>query len=148
MALLALPGLLPPAVEEIGDVGVLLGLGHVQLPPAALGYHLGQRGLGLQRRKGDRIGPAIPVPGHRRHVERGRAAAIEFLEVQLPQGHRQLAGPVGPEVDEDDRLVGGDAAVVADHGGLDELVGLVPLVGLPTADTSSARGARACTIAS
>ena len=42
------PTRLPPAVEEVGDVRVLLGLGDVQLALAALGDHLGQRHLGAR----------------------------------------------------------------------------------------------------
>ena len=114
---------------------VLLGLGDVQLALAVLGDHLGERGRGLVRREGDRIGPAVVVLGHRRHLEGPGAAAIEFVEVRLAERPGHLAGPVGAEVDEDERLVGLGAVVVADHHRLDELVGDVLLVrGLDRAD--------------
>ena len=109
---------------------VLLGLGDVELALALLGDHLGEGGVRLPRREGDRVGPAVPVLGHRRHLERAGAAAVELVEVRLAEGPGQLPCPVGPEVDEDERLIGLGAVVVADHDGLDELVGDLALIGL------------------
>ena len=111
-------------------MGVLLGLGDVQLALAALGEHLGQRRLRLVRRERDRVGPLGPVAGQRDQLELGGVAAVELVEVPLGERHHQLAGAVGAEVEVEDDVAVGGAVVVADHGRLDELVGLAALVGL------------------
>ena len=58
-----------------------------------------------------------PVRGHRR-VRRGhaarRAGAVEVGEVGARQGVRELAGPVGAEVEEDDRVAVLHAGVMVD----------------------------------
>jgi hypothetical protein len=72
----------------------------------------------------------VLVLGHRRHLEGAAAAAVELVEVGLAQRPGQLACAIGPEVDEDERLVGGGAIVVPDHDRLDELVGDSALVRL------------------
>src|SRR4029077_12387741 len=127
--LLPLQLLLATAVEEVGDVGVLLGLGDVQLAAAGLGDGLGQGRLRPLLREGDRVGPAFAVGGHRRQVEHRPAAARELVEARLGEGTGQLAGPVGAEVDEDRDVTGLGTVVVADHGRHDDLIGLVLLVG-------------------
>ena len=110
-------------------MGVLLGLGDVQLAAAGLGDRLGQRRLRPFLREGDRVGPALAVGGHRGQVEGRAAGAGELVEAGLGQGAGHLAGAVGAEVDEDRDVAGGGAVVVADHGRHDELVGLLALVG-------------------
>ena len=52
------------------------------------------------------------------------AGASERVEVREGQRARQLAGPIGAEVEVEGRVFGFDAVVVADDEGLDELVGL------------------------
>ena len=51
------------------------------------------------------------------------------VEARFGEGARHLPGPVGAEVDEDRYIALGGAVVVADHGRLDELVGLATLIG-------------------
>ena len=121
--------LLLAAVEEVGDVGVLLGLGDVQLAAAGLGDRLRQRRLRPLLREGDRVRPLLAVGGHRRQLQGRRAAARELVEAGLGQGPGQLPGPVGAEVDEDRDVAGGGTVVVADHRRPHELVGLLTLVG-------------------
>ena len=128
-ALLPLPLLLAAAVEEVGDVRVLLGLGDVKLAAAGRGDDLGQGRLGARLGEGDGVGPALAVGGHRGQVEQ-RAAARELIEVRLGQGAGHLAGAVGTEVDEDRHVALVGAVVVADHRRLDELVGLLALIRL------------------
>ena len=130
VALLPLPLLLAAAVEEVGDVGVLLGLGDVQLAAAGLGDRLGQRRLRPRLGEGDRVGPALAVLGHRGQVEQraaGRAAnssnsgsASARVIWRARSGRKLKKTPTSPV---------GDAVVVADHRRLDELVGLAALVG-------------------
>ena len=91
-ALLPLPLLLAAAVEEVGDVRVLLGLGDVKLAPAGLGDDLGQGRLRARLGEGDRVGPALAVRGHRRQVEQRAAAARELVEAGLGQGAGHLRG--------------------------------------------------------
>ena len=76
LAILARPGRLDAAVEEVRDVRVLLGLGDVELAPAGLAHRLGQRARGLGR-EGDEDGQPLLVLGHRHDEEvvgRGRPA--------------------------------------------------------------------------
>ena len=127
--LFPLPLLLAAAVEEVGDVGVLLGLGDVELAPAGLGDHLGQGRLRPRLGERDRVGPALAVLGHRRQVEDRAAAARELLESGLGQRPGQLAGAIGAEVEEDRDVARRRPVVLADHRRLDELVGLIAVVG-------------------
>ena len=111
-------------------MGVLLGLGDVQLAPAGGGDRLRQRRLRPLLGEGDRVGPLFAVGGHRRDFEGRPAGAAELVEVRLGQRPGHLARPVGAEVDEDRDVAGGGAVVVADHGRQHELVGLPVGVGV------------------
>jgi hypothetical protein len=118
------------ATEEVRHMRVLLGLGNVQLAAALARDDVRQRRLGMRRREGDRIGPALLVPGQRRVAAHDlAAAAIDFAEAGVGQRAGDLAHAVGAEVERDDRIAGADARVVADRRRLDELVGLAALVG-------------------
>ena len=129
-ALLPLPLRLATAVEEVGDVGVLLGLGDVELPAAGRADHLGHRRLRRARRERDRVLPSRPVAGHRRDVEPRVPAALEPVEAGLAERRDQLAHPVRAEVERDHDVAGLHPVVVADHGRLDELVGVAGVVGV------------------
>ena len=58
----------------------------------------------------------------------GASPAVELGEVLLAERAADLAHPVGPEVEGDQPVAGPNAARLADHGRLDELVGLAALV--------------------
>jgi hypothetical protein len=104
--------LLPPAVEEVRDVGVLLGLGGVELADAVLAEHLGERAVDVLLAEGDREREVLAVAGHRRQVD---AELAELL--------RELPRPVGAEVEEDRRVLRGiETRAAVDHRRLDELV--------------------------
>ena len=81
---------LAAAVEEVGDVGVLLGLRAVQLAGAASGQHLRDRVRYVLLLEHDRTVQVVPVPGHRRQIDR-----------RVQQLLRELSCPVGTEVEED-----------------------------------------------
>ena len=98
------------AVEEVGDVGVLLGLGDVELAPAGLGEGLGERAR-LLGPEGDEDRQAGLVFGHRHDEQVGRGrparrrAPVEAVERRaVDQGVGELARAVGAEVGVDDRL--------------------------------------------
>ena len=91
---LARPLLLAPAVEEVRDVGVLLGLGGMQLTEPVLGEHLGDRALDDLPFEDHRTVEVVPVPGHGREVD---------STFQQPLG--QLSRPVGTEVEVDRHIV-------------------------------------------
>ncbi len=116
-------------------MGVLLGLGHVELAPTGLREGLGQRACFLRRER-DVDRQARLVLGHRHHEQVGRSGsavgrrAVEAGEVAIGQGVGQLARPVGAEVGMDDRVARADGTVHAvDHGGGHELVVLAAGVG-------------------
>ena len=73
-AVLARPGRLHATVEEVRHVGVLLGLGDVELAPAGLREGLGQRAR-LFGREGDLDRQACLVLGHRHDEQVGRRLA-------------------------------------------------------------------------
>ena len=87
---LARPLVLAPAVEEVGDVGVLLRLGDMQLARAVLGEHLGHRLRDVLLLERHRARETLLVSRHRREIEAG-----------VDELRRKLAGAVGAEVEED-----------------------------------------------
>ena len=124
-AVLAGEGLFPAAVEEEGDVGVLLGLGDAQLGHAQVGdilaHDVGQvhRGIGHLA-----VGHGGVVLGHADVVD-GEAAIppLEAVELVVHEDAGHLAGAVRPEVDEHHRVPFGHAAALAGDAGHHELVG-------------------------
>ena len=116
-------------------MGVLLGLGDVELRPAGLGERLRQRPR-LLGAEGDLDRQARLVLGHRHDEDVARrrlavgARAVEAVERGVGEGVGQLARAVGAEVDVDDRVVVADRALdPVDDRRRDELVGLAPGVG-------------------
>ena len=124
-ATLPLERLLPPAVEEEGDVRVLLGLGHVELTAPGARGALGEplaHVLGLEE---DLRGELGLVAGHgRERRRRGRRPPVELVEGGLAQRHGELAGAVRAEVPVDDPVAGADAVLPGrpDDRRLDELI--------------------------
>ena len=113
-------------------MGVLLRLGEAELPQASA------RDPGAQAVLDRLVGeqhvhhPVEPlgVGGHpERRGEGGPLGAREALEGRVEQGAQDLAHPVGAEVGAEEPRALARAGVVADHGGLHELVGLAALVG-------------------
>ena len=87
LAPLALERLLLAAAEEVRDVRVLLGLGHVQLALAARGDHPRQRHRRALGRERDRVVEVLLVLGHRRvALDRLAAPAVELVKTGLGQG--------------------------------------------------------------
>ena len=130
-ALLAGEGLLAPAVEEEGDVRVLLGLGGVELGAAVLRDDGGDRLGDVLRREGD-LHPRrefVVVLDHRDVMQaRGPGGAGEAVERGVEQSAGQLARAVVAEVEVDHRVAVADrrgrpAVRAGDDGREDELVG-------------------------
>ena len=111
-------------------MGVLLGLGNVQLADPGLGEHFRECFRDLLLPKHDVARDVGCVARHRRQVDAGSE-----------QGARELSGTIGPEVEEDDRVARLDPRRALDHGRLDELVGDPGLVARPDR-VERARGAR------
>ena len=104
-AILARPGRLDAAVEEVRHVGVLLGLGDVELAPAGLAKAwASDRAVsgGKATTTGSPASYSVIVTTRRSVGGRaaGRRASVEAIEV-VPVGERvgQLAGAVGAEVE-------------------------------------------------
>ncbi len=130
-------GGLDAAVEEVGHVRVLLGLGDVQLACAGGRDRRRERGRGALGDERHRVGPTFLVLGQRR-VARHRAhrpcrsileAALALAEAGLGERARDLAHAVGTEVERDHAVARPYPGLLADERGLDELVGLPPLIG-------------------
>ena len=130
-AVLAGERLLDAAVEEVGDVGVLLRLGHVELALAEARQVRRQR-VDDERRERDRDRQLVArlVLGQGRDVRSDRPPPRSKAS-NASSGQRlgQLARAIGPEVEVDDDVAGAHRRRVADDGGLDELVALVARVG-------------------
>ena len=120
-ALLALLGLLDAAVEEERHVGVLLGLGGVQLLQAIGGDNVGQDVLGERLGEGDLDIKRRIVLGHRHKVRKLDLLALKAVELLVREHAGHLTSAVGTEVEEDGRVALVDALVVGSEG-LDELV--------------------------
>ena len=132
-ALLALLGFLDAAVEEERHVGVLLGLGGVQLLQAIGGDNVGQNVLGERLGEGDLDVKRRVVLGHRHKVRKLDLLALKAVELLVREHASHLTSAVGTEVEEDGRVALVDALVVGSEG-LDELVAarILLVVGLDT----------------
>ena len=125
-----LPGVdrLLPAVEEVRDVGVLFRLGDPEVRETRVGQRPREDVVEPLRREGRGKPERLVVDGHAGVGEGKPLGAREAVERLLRQRPGDLARAVGPEVEEDHRVAGGDPsdrpAVPHDHHGLDELVGL------------------------
>ena len=112
-ARLALPLRLLTAVEEVGDVRVLLGLGRVELPCAGAAEHLGERVRDdlLRRRR-----PASGCPPRTGSSSSGRrrARAAGATSCRPRSGRKLKRTAVSRRV---------EARAAREHDGLDELVG-------------------------
>ena len=130
-AVLALVGSLHAAVEEEGDMSVLLGLGNAQLGLAVLGQVLAQDVLQLNRRISDlAVGHGGVILGHADVVDLlAAAAALEAGEGVVAEDTGHLTGTVGAEVHEDDGVAVLHAATLTGDAGQNELVGLIGSIG-------------------
>ena len=121
-AVLAGIRVLDAAVEEERDMRVLLGLGDAQLGHAHLAQILAKAVFHADARKGDehvrhgRVILGVADVGEREEL------ALEAVERGVDERARDLAGAVGAVVEEDDRIVVGDHAVLVADDGLDEFV--------------------------
>src|SRR5206468_3967217 len=89
---------LPAAVEEVGDVGVLLGLGHPDLAQAEAGGNLPEHLPGGNARERDGEGKGLVV--FRQADVAGQLRAAWPLEVgAIIEGERasELSRAIGPE---------------------------------------------------
>ncbi len=133
LALLVRERRLVPAVEEIGHVRVLLGLGGAKLRHPLLRKHLGHDSREHQRRKRNWKGEGLVVLRHGRGAHCRAPAHIESIETRQCERTHDLPHTVGSIVGEDDAVAVthgryGLAILVFDHDGLDELVGHVAIV--------------------
>ena len=86
-------------------MGVLLGLGDVELRNAVAGQGLCQNVGEVLAGERDGSGDVVGVLRHLHVVGKRRIGpAVEPGEVGLREGPRELAGSVGPEVEEDRRV--------------------------------------------
>ncbi len=131
-ALFAREGLLLAAVEEIGDMGVFLGLGDAKLMEAGLGRHLAERaGELLGREQGrDELRQRRRIFDHAERGGEGDAAgAREALEGGVDQRRENLPHAVGAEIRRHQPVAVRHASIGGDRGRLDELVALAACVG-------------------
>ena len=108
-AVLALERRLAAAVEEVGDVGVLLGLRDVELAPARVGDAPARQGTtsgGNATATGRSASYSVIVTTSRScgAARPSGAARSNAVEPRVGEGVDQLARPIGAEVRVDDRL--------------------------------------------
>ena len=124
-ALLEGERLLHAAIEEVGYVRVLLGLGDAKLVQSGFGHNLPERVVKLGGREQDAQEVAEPVRvfGHaERRREPDDGVAREAVEIRIDERSRDLADAVGAIVAEDHAVAVAHALVVAEHGRLHEFV--------------------------
>ncbi len=92
-------------------MGVLLGLGNVELADVVLGQDFRDGFVDVLLAERNRAVEVVAVAGHRRQV-------VTAVEEQL----RELASAVGAEVEEDRGVLPPEARPAFDHDRLDELV--------------------------
>ncbi len=130
-ALLAGIGGFDAAVEEIGDVRVLLGLGDAQLPEPLRGDVFAETVADVLRQECRRQREVRAVAGQRAVVtEFGNAAARKAAEPGIGERARHLAGAVGAEIHEHHRITVAHRRGRRDRGRLHELVVLAARIGL------------------
>ena len=123
---------LDAAVEEVRDVRVLLGLGEPQVLDARLGPDVREDVRQTLRRKGRGEAELLLVFGESHEAQPRGPGAREVGKRLFRQRARELPRPVGPEVEEDDRVALADRshrlAVLLEDRGLHELVRLAAVV--------------------
>ena len=123
LAVLTGESLLATAVEEIGDVRVLLRLGGMELRESIVGEDLRHRHDLLRRERDEDVRQAHLVLGHRHEGEvAGHAAAGEASEIRLHERPGQLPGAVRAKVEEDHRVAIPHWSSRADDVRLEQLV--------------------------
>ena len=114
---------LASAIEEVRHVGILLGLGDVELRDAGRFERVRQDVIGPVLWERDRAGLTIPVRGHRRQSRRTVLTTIEGVEPIIGESHADLPRSIRTKVEKDDLIVMLDAArTIADHRRLDEFI--------------------------
>ena len=122
-AVFALELLFHAAVEEEGDVGVLLGLGHAELLEAVLADDVAKGVHQFLGRVSDGQRQGLVVLRGADVAERiDGLLALEAVKVGQVQRPGHLTGAVGTEVHEDDAVALVDDALGADDDRLDEFV--------------------------
>ena len=130
-ALLAGIGCLDSAVEEIGDVRVLLGLGNAQLPEPLPGDVFAETVADVLRQECRRQREVRAVAGQRAVVtEFGYVASRKTAEPGIGERARHLAGAVGAEIHEHHRVAVTHRHDRRDCGRLHELVAFAARIGL------------------
>ena len=127
-ACLSALGVLSAAIEEEGDMRVLLGLGDVELCEVVLGEDVGQYVLRELLGEGHRSGNRGVVLGEADETHAREHGAFEPLERGVSECACDLTCAVRPEVEEDDSVAIGDP-YRSDHRRNHELVVHACLVG-------------------
>ena len=114
-------------------MGVLLGLGGVQLLQAIGSDNVGQNVLGERLGEGNLDVKRRIVLGHRHKVRQLDLLALKAVELLVREHAGHLTSAVGTEVEEDGRVALVDALIVGSEG-LDELIAarILLVVGLDT----------------
>src|SRR5438094_884563 len=100
---------LPPAVQKVRDVGILLRLCGVELSPARVGDHFREDLVERLVGEGYLRGEALLILGERHAVRKTRpVVAREVVPGLVHHGVAQLASAVGTEVEEDHTIAVAD----------------------------------------
>jgi hypothetical protein len=129
-AILARERLLAPAVEEVGDVRVFLGLGDAQLASPRGCDELAEARAHSGRGENRRQPEGLVVFRERRedcgsHARQRRHRVAELLGPHACERVGELARAIRAEVEEEHRVAVAKRRAAVDHGRRDELVALV-----------------------
>ena len=126
---LALERRFPPAVEEVGHMGVFLGLRRVELAKTRLRDDTSDRPFDIDGLEGRARPLPVDITCQRDELKVRRQRALETVERRFAQGREKLTHPIGPEVEEEDGVAGtypprpGFDSRWGDDRGLDKFVG-------------------------
>src|SRR3989441_261958 len=121
---------LDAAIEEVRDVGVLLGLGGAEHRLATLRKHLSHDTRQHRGPERDREREGLVVLSHGHEPDPRPSARVEGVEPFERERAHDLAHPVGAEVDAEHAVPVPNPWGARDDPRLHELVGLARLVGL------------------
>src|SRR5438876_10807463 len=132
-SLLAAKLLFRAPIEEIGDVGVLLGFGETKVFDAKTREHVGENGLVLARGKGDRQRNRDVVNREANEIDRRSIRNRKLVKTCDSQHSRDLARAVGTKVEKyySVAILNGRyrlAALINDNYGFNKFVGHAALV--------------------
>ena len=104
MAVFPGEGLFDATIHEIGDVGIFLGFGGAVLLESCIGHHLAEQFVEWLWREDDLDGKVLFYLSESHHIQGGNVVALERFKVGEAECLNDLAGTIGPEVENENTV--------------------------------------------